>query len=192
MLFSSGFPTGYANNEKIHCTHWLTRNCHIVQFRINLAQCLEFQHWCVSTANVIKTRNCLQWLGFPAHTMAAFNILDCVHWEFQWVTVIYEKLRKIRSRFKVWSSNLDLIFFSSLQLRHLHWEFQCNFANFENILKIPLTSIKQTSLIHSIYRAPDQNWCNRCSKLDGRQQSSKEWSCSPRYIRKKANTDEKD
>ena len=44
------------------------------------------------------------------------------------------------------------------QLQHLHSEFQCNLANFENILKIPLTFIKQTSLIHSIYGVPDQNW----------------------------------
>ena len=52
------------------------------------------------------------------------------------------------------------------QVKHIHWEFQCNFANFENILEIPLTFIKQTSLIHSIYRVPDGNWYSRCLKLD--------------------------
>ena len=63
---------------------------------INLARWWEFQHWCASTANVIKTRNRLQWLGFPAHTMFTFQILDCVHWEFQWGTAIHEKLRETR------------------------------------------------------------------------------------------------
>ena len=37
--------------------------------------------------------------------------------------------------------------------------------NFENILEIPLTFIKQTSLIHNIYRVPDRNWYSRCLKL---------------------------
>ena len=45
--------------------------------------------------------------------------------------------------------------------------------NFENILEILLTFIKQTSLIHNIYRVSDWNWYSRCLKLDGRQQSSK-------------------
>ena len=39
----------------------------------------------------------------------------------------------------------------------LHWEFQCNFTNFENILEIPLTFIKQTYLTCSI-------WCGPCFK----------------------------
>ena len=50
----------HVNHQKIRCTHCLTKGCHIVQFRINLAQWWEFQHWCASTANVIKTHNHLQ------------------------------------------------------------------------------------------------------------------------------------
>ena len=43
--------------------------------------------------------------------------------------------------------------------RHLHWEFQCNFANFENILEIPLTLIKQTCSTRSIWRVQARIWC---------------------------------
>ena len=56
VLFSSGFPTGHMNHEKIRCTRCLTRGCHIVKFLINLARWWEFQHWCASTANVLETR----------------------------------------------------------------------------------------------------------------------------------------
>ena len=45
------------------------------------------------------------------------------------------------------------------QLQHLHWEFQCNYANFENILEIPLTLIKQTCSTRSIWRVQAQIWC---------------------------------
>ena len=47
------------------------------------------------------------------------------------------------------------------QLRHMHWEFQCNFANFENILEIPLTPIKQTCSTRSIWRVQARIWCSR-------------------------------
>ena len=91
--------------------------------------------------------------------------------------------------FKIFFSRCDVYVW---QLQHIHWEFQCNFMNFENILKIPLTFIKQMSLIHSIYRVPDRNWCSRCLKLDGRQQSLKERSCNPRSRKRKANCEERD
>ena len=45
------------------------------------------------------------------------------------------------------------------QLRHLHWEFQCNYANFENILEISLTLIKQTCSTRSIWRVQARIWC---------------------------------
>ena len=45
------------------------------------------------------------------------------------------------------------------QLQHLHWEFQCNYASFENILEIPLTRIKQTCSTRSIWRVQARIWC---------------------------------
>ena len=63
-------------------------------------------------------------------------------------------------------SKLELRIFFSLhrdacvwQLKCLHWEFQCNFANFENILEIPLTPIKQTCSTRSIWRVQARIWC---------------------------------
>ena len=47
------------------------------------------------------------------------------------------------------------------QLQQLHWEFQCNFASFENILEIPLTPIKQTCSTRSIWRERVRIWCSR-------------------------------
>ena len=65
----------------------------------------EFQHKYANTENVLKTRKRLQWLGFPAHAVLVFKILDCVHWEFQWVTAIHEKLHETRWCFEVWNGN---------------------------------------------------------------------------------------
>ena len=45
------------------------------------------------------------------------------------------------------------------QLQQLHWEFQCNYANFENILEIPLTLIKQMYLTRSIWWVQAGIWC---------------------------------
>ena len=45
------------------------------------------------------------------------------------------------------------------QLQQLHWEFQCNYANFENILEIPLTLVKQTCSTRSIWRMQARIWC---------------------------------
>ena len=47
------------------------------------------------------------------------------------------------------------------QLKRLHWEFQCNFTSFENILEIPLTSIKQTFSTRSIWWVRARIWCSR-------------------------------
>ena len=69
--------------------------------------CWEFQHKYVNMENVFKTRKHLQWLGFPAHAMLAFKILDSIHWEFQWVTVIHEKLCETRWHLKVWNWNFS-------------------------------------------------------------------------------------
>ena len=44
------------------------------------------------------------------------------------------------------------------QLQQLHWEFQCNYANFENILEIPLTLIKQMCSTRSIWRVQARIW----------------------------------
>ena len=77
---------------------------------------------------------------------------------------------KIRSRFlKVQSSNLDFFFHREV----LHMAITTPtlgvsnviFTNFEKILEIPLTSIKQTSLIHSIYGAPDQKLVQSMFKI---------------------------
>ena len=92
--------------------------------------------------------------------------------------MIHEKLCEIHSRFKVRSSNLDFFFLHRdvcvWQLQHLHWEFQCNFLNFENIFEIPLTLIKQTCSTRSIWKAQVWTWCGPCFKSVGKQQSSKE------------------
>ena len=55
------------------------------------------------------------------------------------------------------ASKLKLKFFvfclRITNIKALHWEFQCNYANFENILKILLTLIKQTCSTRSIWKA---------------------------------------
>ena len=70
------------------------------------------------------------------------------------------------------SSKLELRFFFFShrdvyvwQLQHLHWEFQCNYANFENILEIPLTLIKQTCSTRSIWRVRARIWCSLMVKV---------------------------
>ena len=62
------------------------------------------------------------------------------------------------------SSKLELkIFFHHdacvWQFQQLHWEFQCNYVNFENILEIPLTLVKQTCSTRSIWRVQAWIWC---------------------------------
>ena len=84
------FRLKHVNNENILCNCGLTQEN---QLRwCNEPLCWEFQHNYANAENVLKTRKHLHWLGFPAHVMLALKILDSVHWEFQWITAIHEKL----------------------------------------------------------------------------------------------------
>ena len=58
------------------------------------------------------------------------------------------------------------------QLQQLHWEFQCNYTNFENILRIPLTLIKQTCSNHTTCREPAPSWSSLCLRSAGQQHNS--------------------
>ena len=60
------------------------------------------------------------------------------------------------------------------QLQHLHWEFQCNLTNFENILEIPLTFIKQMCSNHNTCREPAPSWSSLCLRSAGQQHNSSE------------------
>ena len=66
------------------------------------------------------------------------------------------------------------------------------FPNFENILEIPLTLIKQTCSNHNICREPAPSWSSLCLRSVGRQQNSSDRSYKQRYKKKKANSGEKD
>ena len=78
------------------------------------------------------------------------------------------------------------------QLKRVHWEFQCNFANVENILEIPLTFIKQTCSNHSTCREPAPSWSSLCLRSAGQQHNSSDRSYKRKYKRNKANADEND
>ena len=78
------------------------------------------------------------------------------------------------------------------QLQHLHWEFQCNYANFENILKIPLTLIKQTCSTRSIWRVQARIWCGLWLKSAAKQRNWSELSYKRKYRKKEAKSDEND
>ena len=78
------------------------------------------------------------------------------------------------------------------QLQDLHWEFQCNIANFENILKISLTFIKQTCSNHNTCRKPAPSWSSLCLRSAGQQHNSSEKSYKRKYKREKAKSDEDD
>ena len=97
------------------------------------------------------------------------------------------------------SSKLKLKIFFSLhcdvcvwQLRHLHWEFQCNYANFEKILEIPLTFIKQTCSNRNTCREPAPSWYSLCLKSAVQQHNSSDRSYKRKYKRNKVNADEND
>ena len=78
------------------------------------------------------------------------------------------------------------------QLQHLHWEFQCNYANFENILEIPLTLIKQTCSTQSIWRVQARIWCGLCLKLAAKQRNWNEKNYRQKYKKKEVKSDEND
>ena len=79
------------------------------------------------------------------------------------------------------------------QLQHLHWEFQCNYANFENILEIPLTLIKQTCSTRSIWRVQARIWCGLwLLKSAAKQWNWSELSYKWKYRKKEAKSDEND
>ena len=98
-----------------------------------------------------------------------FQHILCLHSNFRLrtleVPVSYSDLREAsRNSLTPRSPKLDLEFFlhrdvNAWQLQQLHWEFQCNYANFENILEIPLTFIKQTCSTRSIWRVQARIWC---------------------------------
>ena len=93
----------HANNENILCNRGLAQENQ--QRWCTEPLCWEFQHKYENAENILKTHKHLQWLGFPAHTMLAFKILDSIHWEFQWVKAILGKLRKTRWCLEVWNWN---------------------------------------------------------------------------------------
>ena len=104
-----------------------------------------------------------------------------------------------RNSFMPRSLKLKLNFFFSLhrdvciwQLRHLYWEFQCNYTNFENILEIPLTLIKQMCSTRSIWRVQARIWCGLWLKSATKQRNWNELSYKRRYKKRKANADEND
>ena len=78
------------------------------------------------------------------------------------------------------------------QLKCLHWEFQCNFANFENILEIPLTFIKQMCSNHVTCREPAPSWSSLCLRSAGQQHNLSDRNYKPKYKRNRANADEND
>ena len=78
------------------------------------------------------------------------------------------------------------------QLKRLHWEFQCNFANVGNILEIPLTFIKQTCSNHATCREPAPSWSSLCLRSAGQQHNSSDRNYKRKYKRNKANADEND
>ena len=128
--------------------------------------------------------------------MAAFKILDCVHWEFQCITAIHEKLRQIRTCLEVQSLNLDFFFFA-VMFAYGNYNTYIGSSNaisqiFENILEIPLTIIKQTCLNHNISREPVVSWSSLCLKSAGQQHNSNERSYKWRYKKKKANSGKND
>ena len=73
------------------------------------------------------------------------------------------------------------------QLQQLHWEFQCNFASFGNILEIPLTPIKQMCSTRSIWRVQARIWCSLWLKSAAKQQNWSELSYKLRYKKKGVN-----
>ena len=110
-------------------------------------------------------RNSLQF------TVAGISNQLCLHSNFRLrtlgVPVSYSDSREAsRNSLTFRSSKLKLRFFflhrdaCVWQLKCLHWEFQCNYANFENILEIPLTLIKQTCSTRSIWWVQAQIWCS--------------------------------
>ena len=74
----------------------------------------------------------------------------------------------------------------------LHWEFQCNYVDFENILEILLTLIKQMYSTRSIWRVQARIWCGLCLKSATKQRNWSEKNYRQRYIKRKANADEND
>ena len=121
--------------------------------------------------NVLKTCKCLQWLGFPALTMLTFKILDCVPWEFQWVTAIHEKLCETRWHLEVWK--LKFFVFCHcipntkcfIRSSNAITRFLKTFSNFS------LTGNKQTYSTCSIYKERVRTWSDLCFKLDTRRQN---------------------
>ena len=75
------FRLKHTNNENILCNRGLAQENQLRWCTEPL--CWEFQHKYANAGNVLKTRKCLQRLGFPAHAMLALKILDSIHWEFQ-------------------------------------------------------------------------------------------------------------
>ena len=95
---------------------------------------------------------------------------------------------KLKLRKKFFSLHCDVCMW---QLRHLHWELKCNYANFENILEIPLTLIKQMCSTRSIWRVQARIWCSLWLKSAARQQNWSELSYKRKYRRRKVNSDKK-
>ena len=76
-------------------------------------------------------------------------------------------------------------------IKALYWEFQCNYVNFENILEIPLTLIKQTCLTQNIWRVQARIWCGLCLKSAAKQRNWSEKNYRQRYKKRKVNADGK-
>ena len=47
-----------------------------------------------------------------------------------------------------------------MAFKRLHWELQCNYVSFENILEIPLTPIKQRVRPEAFWRVQARIWCS--------------------------------
>ena len=77
-------------------------------------------------------------------------------------------------------------------IKVLYWEFQCNYANFENILEIPLTLIKRTCSTRSIWRVQAWIWCGLWLKSAAKQRNWSELSYKLRYKKKEVKSDEND
>ena len=157
MLFSvREYRLNYANNENILCNHGLTWQSsesnalnHCVgssntstQIQRILSKLAPFTVTGITSTHYCRIQNFrLRTLGVPVSTSNSQEA----------------------SRNSLRSSKLELKNFYRdacvWQLKCLHWEFQCNFASFENILKIPLTPIKQTCSTRSIWRDRVRIWC---------------------------------
>ena len=163
------FRLKHANNENILCNRGLAQENQ--QRRCNGPLCWEFQHKYANTENVLKTHKLLQWLGFPAHAMLVFKILDCVHWEFQWVKAIHEKLCETRWCLEVWNKKFFVFCHCMPNIKRFIGSSNVIVQVLKTFSKFSLTGSKQMYSTHSIYREQVQTWSDLCFKLEGRWQS---------------------